>query len=366
MAKKRTDDPFAESEGGDEGSGARGLTNPHDRFVRALLSNPERASALLRDHLPPEIVDRLADGPPVALEGSYISEELRLSQSDQLFEVQLRSGEPAFLYVLLEHKSYSDPALPLQLAGYQIRIWERYAEGRAERLRALPPILPVVLYHGRERWSAPASLYDMIAGDETLRAFAQGFGYHLRDLGRIDPDRLSDHAEVRAGLMALVYAFRGREAEGVLVEMLKALRDGSVLENQMVRYIYTVYDIRPDALTTAARKAKPERWEALVGSLADTLIKQGKAEGKAEGLAAGEALGREKGLLTGEARGVAKGKAEGKAEGLTRLLTRRFGPLPDPIATRIAEAELDQLDGWFDTAIDAPTLEAVFAADTSH
>ena len=51
--------------------------------------------------------------------------------------------------------------------------------------------------------------------------------------------------------------------------------------------------------------------------------------------------------------GEAEGRAKGKAEDLTRLLTRRFGPLPDWAATRIAGAPLEQLDAWLDGIFDA-------------
>ena len=111
-----------------------------------------------------------------------------------------------------------------------------------------------------------------------------------------------------------------------------------------------------------------------MGSLADTLIKRGKAEGiavgKAEGLAAGEALGKAEGLAAGEAlgkaKGLAAGEALGKADTLRTFLIRRFGPLPADVRARIDAADLDQLDAWLDRLLDAPTLEAVFGPDTSQ
>ena len=39
-------------------------------------------------------------------------------------------GGEAFVYVLIEHKSAPDVALPLQLAGYMVQIWLRHAGGR--------------------------------------------------------------------------------------------------------------------------------------------------------------------------------------------------------------------------------------------
>ena len=55
------------------------------------------------------------------LDGSFVDEALRGSQSDMLFRVELASGGPAFVYVLAEHKSHADPGNPLQLANYMIR-----------------------------------------------------------------------------------------------------------------------------------------------------------------------------------------------------------------------------------------------------
>ena len=53
-------------------------------------------------------------------------------------------------------------------------------------------------------------------------------------------------------------------------------------------------------------------------------------------------------------------EARGEAKSLTRLLQRRFGPLPETVQSRIAEASLDELDGWVDQVLDAPSLEAMF------
>ena len=103
-------------------SGTRSVpATPHDNLFRALVSDPGRAAALIRDHLPNRITGLLADAMPVPLDGSFVDEALRGSQSDMLFEVELASGGPAFVYVLAEHKSHADPGVPLQLANYMIR-----------------------------------------------------------------------------------------------------------------------------------------------------------------------------------------------------------------------------------------------------
>ena len=175
--------------------------------------------------------------PPEPLEGSFVDEELSATRCDKLFRVWFRNGRPGFVYVLLEDKSYSDPGTALQVAKYKTRIWEAYAQGRARRLRALPAILPLVLYHGRQPWTAPRSLAAMLGDeDERVRALESSFGYYLRDLGSIPVRELAGDAETRAGLMALRYSHAGADAEklAALEGVLAGLPDGSGYERQVV------------------------------------------------------------------------------------------------------------------------------------
>lgn len=66
--------------------------------------------------------------------------------------------------------------------------------------------------------------------------------------------------------------------------------------------------------------------------------------------------------------GIEKGKLEGKLEGksaaLQQLLSRRFGPLSSNLSARIAAASLEQVETWFDQAIEAKRLEDVFGPTT--
>jgi hypothetical protein len=73
----------------------------------------------------------------------------------------------------------------------------------------------------------------------------------------------------------------------------------------------------------------------------------------------------EKGRLEGVQQGKLEGKLEGEALALQRLITKRFGGLPAVIAAQITAASQAQIEAWFDLAIDAPSLDAVFGP-TQH
>jgi flagellar biosynthesis/type III secretory pathway protein FliH len=69
-------------------------------------------------------------------------------------------------------------------------------------------------------------------------------------------------------------------------------------------------------------------------------------------------------IAEGRQEGRQGGRQEGRQEGeilaLQKLLAKRFGAIPFDITAQIANASLDQIEHWFDKAIDADTLSDVF------
>lgn len=70
----------------------------------------------------------------------------------------------------------------------------------------------------------------------------------------------------------------------------------------------------------------------------------------------GERIGIEKGIQQGMQVGI----QQGEALALQKLLTKRFGAIPAEIAAQIGAASFAQIEVWFDLAIDATSLSAVF------
>jgi len=279
-------------------------SDPHDKLFRALLDDPERARALLREHLPPEIVAELGDVPPEPVEGSFVDAALQGSQSDRLFRVPLTDGRRAYVYTLLEHKSSPDPRTPIQILTYIARIWDRYLAETGGAPDRLPAIIPMVIHHGRAPWTVPTSVLDAIDAPETIRNAMAGMRYILRDLGPMDDTALARDRVLRAGLAALKHAFdRGVPLE-VVISLLSDTPARSLFERQVLEYIVRVYNLGKEDLAQALDQAKPERREELMGTIAEEWLQQGEARGRAKG--------------------VAEGMAEGKAAMLTRLLERRF------------------------------------------
>ena len=73
-----------------------------------------------------------------------------------------------------------------------------------------------------------------------------------------------------------------------------------------------------------------------------------------------ERLGEARGKEIGQKIGQEIGQKIGQTEVLRRLLTRKFGPLPDWVADKLAEADNDQILQWADRVLDETSLQAVF------
>ncbi len=90
------------------------------------------------------------------------------------------------------------------------------------------------------------------------------------------------------------------------------------------------------------RNAGHNELEATVGTIAETLLEQGKAVGLSEG------------------------RAAGKAETLLRLARKRFGDVPEVRADMVLSADAETLDRWLDALIGADTLEEIFDPRWRH
>ena len=309
----------------------------HDALFRLLVSDPGHASRLLRDYLPSEVVARLdPEHPPVHVEGTAIDGEGSRTQSDAIFRLHLRDGGEAIVYTLLEHKSRVDHRTPLQLIRYVLKIWAMEMDTGNFPVGGLPLVIPIVFFHGREPWTVPCSIQEMIHAPEGLEHLAQSFGHYvLHDLGRIAPQELSKGVEVRAALLALARAFRDSVSDAD-DDLLVA----GVAETELGRYLLT-YIIQQVSLPL-------ERIEA-------ALVRAGTDPAKVE-----------KVMGTAAQIWMEQGRIEGKADTFLRLARLKFGELSSAHTEQVRNASPEQLDSWLEALLTARDIDGILGERTRH
>jgi hypothetical protein len=323
---------------------------PHDALFRATFEQPEHASAALRGLLPPDLVSRL-EWSSLALEASgLISDDLGELVVDLLYSVQLVSKNPAFVYVLYEHQSSVDPRMALRVLEYMCAIWKRFSREHPPST-PLPPIVPVVLYHGGTAWTAATSLGELfqLDGDDAiaLHAFVPGFRFVLDDLSRESGATLEQRVWLTAaGRLTLFVLARARGASFLdeirlhasVFRAVLAADDGKRALELVMSYIQLVADAdRPQVEAVLIESVGPEAREVFM-TIAERLIQEGIEQGIEQG-------------IERERRAV-----------LVKLLTLKFGDPPADVQRRLDAASPEDLDRWIARVLGAETLGAVFAS----
>ena len=277
------------------------LANPHDKFFKEALTQPEAARVFLRDFLPPAVAEELDLAHLDLLKDSFIDDSLQEHFADLVFEVTLREQSPLrketlFVCVIFEHKSYVDPLTALQLLRYMTQAWDYSLRQRGRLL----PVLPVVIYHGVNRWSVAANFQALFSLPDALRPYVPEFRYLLTDLSVYSDEELKRTAQLGVGLLTLKYIFRPSlrarlpEVLALWYTIQEQERALGYLE-AIIRYVtsasqyVSAEDVRA-AIETAASEGDP-----LMGTIAQEWLQQGLQQGLREG----EERGLRQGLLSG-------------------------------------------------------------------
>ena len=334
------------------------MSGPHDLFVRYTFGHPERAAAELRAVLPEEVVSAV-DWTSLRREpGSVVDPELRETESDLLFTARLRTGHPLLLYVLLEHQSTVDRWMALRMLRYVVRQLERWRQEHPDST-VLPPILPLVMYHGPEgAWTAPRHVEELFGlpehGRARWRALVPRFEYLLDDLTAEREEALKSRPGpplVRLAWLALRYGRSKTLARklpewGALFAQVHANPEGTEELVVLIRYLLLVGN-------EAAREATGQVLNRVLGNQRTEELMRGWGEELIE-------RGLQQGLARGREEGMAQGLTRARAEDILRILTVRGVPVDEAARQRILTCgDMATLDRWFDKSLNATTLSAV-------
>ena len=340
--------------------------NTHDPSYKLLFSHPQMVRDLLVGFVDEPWVADLDLDSLEQVSGSYISEDLREREDDLLWRVRLRDGERnrwLYLYLLLEFQSSVDAFMAVRLLTYLGLLYQDLIRQRAfTEAGRLPPVLPIVLYNGKPRWTAATELLDLIEPTPgRLRDYAPRLRYLLLDEGAIDESAPWALQNLVAALFRLEKS-RGplplQTAIAALIDWLDAPEQASL------RRAFTVWIKRVLIPGRMPGVNLPELGDLLEikTMLAESVI-EWTQDWKQQGIEEGRIQGRMEGRMEGRIEGRIQGLIEGESGLLERLLTKRFGPLPEDVRIRLQAASSEQLQCWAERILDARQLRDVFADD---
>ena len=270
---------------------------------------------------------------------SFVSDDLRQRHGDLVWRCRFRDDRWLYLVLLLEFQSGVDRAMAVRMLAYTALLYQKLiGEGVLRERDALPPVLPIVIYNGRRRWSAAADVSELIAsGGVALARYQPSQRYFL-----LDESRAGDGGLPRGNLVsALIELETNRERErlpdllGALIELLREQGDAE-LTQAFRAWVAQVLLPRRFRGTDSGSLPRLEEVRTMLAEQVREWTEEWVEEGREQGIA----QGREQGIAQGREQGIAQGRAEERAL-LCRLAERKFDATT---ARRLAVALGDAAD----------------------
>jgi predicted transposase YdaD len=261
---------------------AEEIPHPHDSMVRVVLSDLTEARSFLQRYVPEALSETLNWSTLRLLEGSFVDDDLRRSETDFLYEVErVERDVSLWLYILLEHQSSPDRWMRFRLLKYCCRIWDMNLAQRPTPSK-LRPIVPLVFYQGERSWSYSTEFADLFV--ESVRDWpgTPHFSHGLIDQSGIQPDEVEGELKARLMQLLLMAAYHPmlawmEQVAALLVSLSSLPPSGGVNYLRIfIRYILATQE--PEAAQTfreVLQRTAPE-----VGDDLMTYAQELRAEGK--------------------------------------------------------------------------------------
>ncbi len=348
--------------GSDEGIAGmkQEISNPHDKLFKQLLGEPENAASFLASNLPGDLVSHLDLSTLQVVQVSFIDTQFIQSEADLLFSLSI-ADRPGYVYFLFEHQSSPDAFMMLRLLGYMVRVWKRFqsVNPRADRL---PPIIPMVLFHGPKGRHSPLTFQALVdIPAQGFMPYIPDFQCRLFDLSPFGLDRLTGNTIVRI-LGDLLGAFgrtdfqeRVTRALATLNELSNAPGFARYLEI-LFRYILQVFDIPREEINHLVTKTLHK---TDVKEFRMTTYEQLIREGEQIGMQKGEQIGMQKGEQIGMQKGEQIGIQKGVNLVLAQLISKKFQSDTETLMPLLGKLSAEQQEQLIERILLSQNLEEI-------
>jgi len=310
---------------------------PHDAAYKNLFSNAEMVASLIRDFVPESFVTDLDFSTLERCSGSYVTDDIRERHDDIVWRV-LWKEKWIYIYLLLEFQRRPDKWMAVRILNYITLLWQDLIKtGKLKNHDLLPPVFPIVLYSGSEKWTAAVELSELLFPvTGPLAAYQPNQKYFLLEENGISDEELN-RSEGIASLLMRLERVEPHEIVCVVDDILDRLRASEYdhLRKAFKAWIVLMIgsrigmdEVNTDSLDLQEVRAmlaeKMTQWE-------NAYIQKGVLMGRTEGIS----LGRMEGISMGRAEGISMGESRGVRLALLDLLESRFGVIPQTISSLV-------------------------------
>jgi predicted transposase/invertase (TIGR01784 family) len=218
------------------------IYNFHDRGYKQLFSHPRMVEDLLIHFVSKDLAEVVDFSTLRELNGSYITDEYKKREADIIYELKYKEGS-LYFYILLEFQSSVDPYISLRMLTYILLFYQDLLKKR--KLKKLPLVLPILLYSGDKKWTAPDRLEELIQSPpyKFMEKFIPSFGYSKIIENEFSPETLKR----MDSLSAKLFLVDGSEPSDLishvdeLVEILKNEPSNQELARTFTAWLRSIF-----------------------------------------------------------------------------------------------------------------------------
>ncbi|TCO68983.1 Rpn family recombination-promoting nuclease/putative transposase [Marinisporobacter balticus] len=281
------------------------IHHPHDVGYKHIFSHKQTFLELLRSFVKKDWVNLIKEEDLILVDKSYVLPDFEEEESDIVYRINI-DGKEIIFYILLEFQSKVDFQMPIRLLFYMVEIWRELLKNTSKKTRRrksfkLPAIIPIVLYNGKNNWTAAKSFKEILNGYELFEENILDFNYTLFDINRYEEEELY----TIANLVSAVFLLDQEMDEKKLIRRLRrsisilkkiSPEQFSVFKQWLKKIIKPRLDEKLQSeIEKILDKSNQEEVDFMVYNLEKTLdniekkgIKQGISKGIEQGIIQGE------------------------------------------------------------------------------
>jgi len=315
----------------------------HDESYKQIYTHARVVEDLLKGFIHEDWIDRLDYSTLQKVNGSYVSDDLKDRSDGVVWRVKMKGGKRwLYVYLLLEFQRRNDPWMALRILVYVGLLYQDLIKSgvvgkKKGQLRKLPPVFPMVIYNGKNNWTAVREVYDLIEPVPGILAdYLPKQKYWLLDEVRTGEEELPTGNNMAAEIVRLENSPDPESMQRVIARLTKELADEKydTLGRALTVWIKRV--LMRKKLTNDDDVVEINELDE-VNTMLEERIEQWTHKLRQEGM------------------------LEGEAAILERLLKKRFGSLNETIVQKLRTATQEQLETWTDRILDAMRIEDVFS-----
>jgi len=182
-----------------------------DNTSKLIFGDAILCSQFMRDFLDIPLLKNIRPENIEDVSSKYVPLFTSERESDTVKRVWLSETESLFFITLIDHKTQVDYNVIMQLFRYMCFIWDDYEKEvlkkngikSSSKDFKYPPILPIVYYEGKNKWTAVTNLKERIFLNDVFEKYIPDFSYELISLNEYSRDKLIENQDEISLVMLL-------------------------------------------------------------------------------------------------------------------------------------------------------------------